>query len=49
LHSLQSLLDAGASLESVRSELGRWQETFQSRLPPGAERVARLFDLPPGL
>ena len=47
LDSLQSLLDSGGSLESIRSELERWRSIFRSDLPPGAERVARLFDLPP--
>ena len=46
LDSLQSFLDSGATLESVRSELERWQSVFLSRPLPGAERVAHLFDLP---
>lgn len=47
LDSLQSFLDSGASLETVRSELERWRSLFLGQLLPGAGRVARLFDLPP--
>jgi HTH-type transcriptional regulator, sugar sensing transcriptional regulator len=48
LHSLRSLLQSDASLESVQAELQRWEGLFWSRLLPGAENLARLFARRPG-
>ncbi len=47
LESIQALLESGASAATMRSELKRWQKTFHWRLPPGADKMAKLFAIPP--
>jgi sugar-specific transcriptional regulator TrmB len=48
VNSLQCTLESVAPVESAQAQLRRWEKLFLSRLLPGAERVAALFNMRPG-